>query len=135
VVFDPKKTWQERFPPYPISTGLLQISSESARGHHSFCRNTFKRSHCNCASATTALLKNPTYNLRCGITILENQTEFYAEYLRTGDTRFETSQEHQSPKGCGNHFYWAVLNPDHDPNGHKRLDTHLAKLEMPRACR
>jgi len=69
----------------PISTGLLQISEKSARGHGG-----------NCRGATTEgpenALTDPIFNLKCGVSIMESQ-------MRTGKSIFGSKS-----------YYWSVLN-------------------------
>ena len=51
-----------------VSTGLLQLSSQSVRGYAKFARNSTIKSEM--AAATTASLKDPLFNITCAVTIL-----------------------------------------------------------------
>jgi hypothetical protein len=119
-----------------ISTGMLQLSYESARGHYNACRNQ-KRASCGCRGATTEKLKDPKFNLECGITIMESQANAWQTYKRGGSLHRTVRPKfanYPASEGLFTHYYWSVLNPEHDPSGYKRFQDHLKKLRMPAAC-
>jgi hypothetical protein len=111
----PNTTFRESFG--PLSTGMLQISEVSARGHHSVCRRA-RRAQCGCAEASTDLLKGPQFNLACGVTIMENQ-------MSTGRGLFGNRS-----------YYWSVLNTTQNgfPKVMGRLNAIKSSQKWPAAC-
>lgn len=73
-----------------ISTGLLQLSYESARGY-------------NCVDATTEKLKNARFNIDCGVKILNRWI-----------TRDKQIGTRINGKWLGGARYWSVLRPKSD---------------------
>lgn len=132
--FKPQTTHRESFG--PLSTGMTQISWSSARNHYSVCKKQ-NRTNCGCEKATTDLLKNSTFNLKCAVTILENQSLAW-ETFKTGGKLHPTTRSRfknfPQAKGLFTHYYFSVLNPDQNPSGHTRFKNHLAQLNMPSKC-
>jgi hypothetical protein len=113
------------------SAGLLQLSKMSARSHYAACRNRGGED-CGCQGATTELLKNAAFNLKCGVTIMENQANAWDIFKRTGRASSETSKQRfkiRGSKGLWTHWYWAVLNKSR--GGYRDLKAHLNRLPSP----
>jgi hypothetical protein len=103
---NPSTTYRESFG--PLSTGMLQISEASARGHGG-----------NCQGATTQRLMDPIFNLKCGVSIMESQR-------RTGRSIFGNTS-----------YYWSVLNTRQNgfPKVMGRLNAVKADpVRWPAAC-
>ncbi len=95
-----------------ISTGLLQISEKSARAHKGFCSN-----------ASTARLKEATFNVKCGFQIASNQVR-----------KREALWFHDSSV-----YYWSTLSKGRNHRGFMRfagrLADHVEKRSVwPTAC-
>jgi len=112
---NPNNTYLESFG--PTSTGMLQISEASARGHYNMCRKS-GRADCSCGGATTSQLKDASFNLACGVTIMENQ-------MATGRGIFGNRS-----------YYWSVLNTTQNgfPKVMGRLKAVKSSPRWPQAC-
>jgi hypothetical protein len=112
---NPNTTFRESFG--PLSTGMLQISEASARDHAGVCARS-QRADCSCGGATTAKLKDPKFNLACGVTIMENQ-------MATGRGLFGNRS-----------YYWSVLNTTQNgfPKVMGRLKSIKSSERWPQAC-
>lgn len=95
-----------------ISTGLFQLSQESARAHGSSCQG-----------ATTEKLKDADFNVLCSFRILSNQI------LRT-DVLFYEDREF---------YYWSTFSRGRNPGGFARFMGRLSQhmrdaARWPQAC-
>jgi hypothetical protein len=98
-------TYRERFKNSDgsavVSTGLLQISERSARGHRGACDG-----------ATTQKLKDPVFNVRCGFRIAKNQIK-----------RRQALWFHDNSV-----YYWSVWSKGRNRSGFLRFAGRLSEL-------
>jgi hypothetical protein len=114
--YAPQLTFKENFVDSKgdkvVSTGLFQLSVESAKGHKETC-----------SAATNEKLKDAAFNFACAVRVMSNQVQ------RTQALIFAN----------GKSYYWSVLSKTANPAGFGRFVGRMAQLikdgeRWPRLC-